>query len=224
MAKLLLVEDEQDLCQLIKNWLEREHHLVELVHTGGDALHLMAVNKYDLIILDVMLPEITGIEICKRYRRQQGTAPILMLTAKDSIDDKELGFNAGGDDYLTKPFHLKELSVRVRALLRRGINLKEEIFRFKDIEIDTTQHIVKKDNQEIHLLPKEFRLLEFLARHPHKVFSAEELLSSVWESSSEALLDTVRGHIKRLRKKLDSPGEPSIISTVYGIGYKLEAD
>jgi DNA-binding response OmpR family regulator len=222
MAKILVVEDEPDLAGLVKNWLLRDHHLVEVIGDGGDALQLIRLNKYDLIILDLMLPGMDGMEVCRRYRKDLGSTPILMLTARDSVADKEAGLDAGADDYLTKPFDLKELAARVRALLRRGVSLPSNIIHIRDITIDTSEFRVFKGEQEVHLLPKEFRLLEFLVRHPHQVFSAEELLVSVWESDTAALVDTVRGHIQRLRKKLDTQGETSIIATVYGLGYRIE--
>jgi len=223
MAKILIVEDERDLSGLVKNWLARDNHLVEQVEDGLEALERMELSRYDIIILDIMLPGMSGMEVCRRYRQKSGSTPILMLTAKNAVEDKEAGLDAGADDYLTKPFHLKELAARVRALLRRGITRPGNVLRIKDVEIDTNECRVTKGKVEIHLLPKEYRLLEFFARHPNHVFSAEELLASVWESDTSALLNTVRGHIKRLRKKLDSPDEPSIISTVYGMGYKVEA-
>jgi DNA-binding response OmpR family regulator len=224
MAKILVVEDEVDLAKLVRNWLERDHHLVEVAESGIDALTHLQVNRFDVVILDLMLPELSGMEVCRRYRQALGKTPILMLTAKDTVEDKEAGLDAGADDYLTKPFHLKELAARVRALVRRGSNQPNVTLQFRDIVIDVNEFSVTKAGVEVHLLPKEFRLLEFLVRHPNHVFSAEELLSSVWESDTPALLDTVRGHIKRLRKKLDTPGESSIIATVYGIGYKIEID
>lgn len=223
MAKILIVEDERDLCGLVRNWLTREKHLVEEAENGLDALTQLGLSKFDVIILDLMLPGMNGMEVCRRYRQQLGYTPILMLTAKNTVEDKEAGLDAGADDYLTKPFHLKELAARVRALLRRGQSQPDNNLKVKDITIDTNQCLVKKGSQVVHLLPKEYRLLEFLARHPNHVFSAEELLASVWESDTPALLDTVRGHIKRLRKKLDTPGAESIISTIYGLGYKIEA-
>jgi DNA-binding response OmpR family regulator len=222
MAKILIVEDELDLAGLVKNWLVRENHLVEQAENGLDALTQMEMSKYDVIILDLMLPGMTGMEVCRRYRQKAGRTPILMLTAKDGVEAKEAGLDAGADDYLTKPFHLKELAARVRALLRRGVTMPGNTLQLRDIVIETNECRVTKKGEEIHLLPKEYRLLEFFARHPNHVFSAEELLASVWESDTPALLDTVRGHIKRLRKKLDSPDQTSIISTVYGMGYKVE--
>lgn len=224
MAKVLLVEDELDLASLINNWLAREHHLVEVVNDGPTALHRLKVAKYDVIILDVMLPGMSGFDICREFRQSRGTTPILFLTARTSLQDKEMGFLAGADDYLTKPFHLKELEFRVKALLRRGAVSGSNIIQLGDIEIDSDQHRVMKNGQEVHLLPKEFRLLEFFVRHPQRVFSPEELLENVWESDTSAHNDSVRGHITRLRKKLDTPGQPSIIATVYGVGYKLQGD
>jgi DNA-binding response OmpR family regulator len=224
MGKILVVEDEADLAKLVRNWLEREKHLVEVTDNGADALTHLQVSKFDVVILDLMLPELSGMEVCRRYRQTKGKTPILMLTAKNSVEDKEAGLDAGADDYLTKPFNMKELAARVRALIRRASDHPNNMYNLRDIEIDASEFRVTKAGAEIHLLPKEFRLLEFLVRHPHQVFSAEDLLASVWESDTSALLDTVRGHVKRLRKKLDTPGETSIISTVYGIGYRIELD
>lgn len=221
MAKILIVEDEADLAELVKNWLAKDHHLVEIADDGLEALIRMETNNYDVVILDIMLPSVNGMEICKRYRKSGGSAGIIMVTAKGHVDDKETGLDSGADDYMTKPFQLKELAARVRAVLRRNHGQAQDVMRFRDLEIDVNEFRVLKGGHEVHLLPKEFRLFEFFLRHPHQVFSAEDILSSVWESDTEALLDTVRGHITRVRKKLDTAGTPSIIATVYGVGYKL---
>ncbi len=221
MAKILIVEDETDLAELVKNWLVKDHHLVELADDGLEALIRMETNNYDVVILDIMLPSLNGMEICKRYRKAGGSAGIIIVTAKGHVDDKETGLDSGADDYMTKPFLLKELAARVRAVLRRNHGQAQDVMRFRDLEIDVHEFKVLKGGHEVHLLPKEFRLLEFFLRHPHQVFSAEDILSSVWESDTEALLDTVRGHITRVRKKLDTAGTASIIATVYGVGYKL---
>lgn len=221
MAKILIVEDEADLAELVKSWLVKEHHLVDIADDGLEGLIRMETSNYDVVILDLMLPSLNGMEICRRYRKNGGSAGIIMVTAKGHVDDKETGLDSGADDYLTKPFQLKELAARVRAVLRRNHGQTQDVMRFRDLEIDVNEFRVLKGGQEVHLLPKEFRLLEFFVRHPHQVFSAEEILSSVWESDTEALLDTVRGHITRVRKKLDTAGSPSIIATVYGVGYKL---
>ena len=222
MAKILLVEDEHDLAHLICNWLQREHHLVERLENGNDALANLHVNRYDVVILDIMLPGMSGLEVCRRYRRERGSTPILLLTAKNSVEDKEAGLDSGADDYITKPFALKELAARVRALLRRGPSAPSNQLSIKDIIIDPVDFKVTKSGSEVRLLPQEFRLLEFFARHPNQVFSAEDLLSSVWGSDTPAMMDTVRGHIKRIRKKLDDPDSRSIITNVYGVGYRME--
>ncbi|HEY9773227.1 MAG TPA: response regulator transcription factor [Planktothrix sp.] len=221
MAKILIVEDEVDLAELMANWLRKEQHLVELVFHGEDALQMVQINHYDLMILDLMLPGLDGLEICHRYRAGRGAMPILMVTARSSVRDKEIGLDLGADDYLTKPFDLKELAARVRAMLRRG-DSKGDRYCIGDVVIELGKHRVEKNGVETRLLPQEYRLLEFFVRHPQHVFSAEQLLESVWESDSVAV-DSVRGHIQRIRKKLDTPGAESIISTVHGLGYKVDA-
>ncbi|MGD9682462.1 MAG: response regulator transcription factor [Candidatus Obscuribacterales bacterium] len=225
MAKILLVEDENDLARLIQNWLQRERNLVEIAPDGVTALHRLKTSSYDVIILDIMLPGISGVELCRMFRQRKGTTPVLIITARTSLQDKEQGFLAGADDYLTKPFHLKELEYRVKALVRRGkVPHTDMITVGKNIVVNCDRHQVTRNGKEIKLLPKEFRLLEFLARHPNRVFSSDELIENVWESDSNAQNDTVRGHITRLRKKLDTQGDPSIIVTVYGVGYKLNTE
>ena len=221
MARILVVEDEKDLSRLIADWLKRDHHLVEQAYDGKSALIQMTGTSFDVVVLDWMLPEMQGIEVCRRYRQNGGNAAIIMLTARQSLDDKAEGFESGADDYLTKPFQLKELAMRVKALLRRSSAEHHTRLSIRNIELDIENHRVLKDGKEVHLLPKEFRLLEFLLRHPQRVFSADEILDSVWEMDSNAHHDTVRGHVTRLRKKLDNDDGPSIIVTVHGVGYKL---
>ena len=223
MAKILIVEDELDLALPIRDSLSREHHVVEIVDNGADAVEYLRLYKYDLVILDWLLPGLSGIEVCSRYRSTGGTTPILILTARGTVDDKEVGLDSGADDYLVKPFHLKELAARVRALLRRPSAVSGKVLEAREITLDPSARTVAKDGKEIHLLPKEFSLLEFFLRHPNQVFSAEALLDRIWESDSEAMPDTIRTHIKTLRRKVDNEGEPSLIATVHGVGYKLEA-
>lgn len=226
MAKVLLIEDEPDLAKLIKDWLVRANHSIDVVSNGDDAMSTLRLNRnrYEVIILDLMLPGRNGLDICKAYRSSSGNAPILVLTAKDSIEDKEAGFAAGADDYMTKPFHLKELTVRIGALLRRGILLPSKVVTLRDIELDPVERTVKKAGREVHLSPKEFHLLHFFMKHPNQIFSSNEIIDSVWEPDTDAMNDTIRGHINRLRRKLDSDDQTSIISNIYGFGYKLESE
>jgi len=221
MAKIVVVEDDKDLVNLIKGILSVERHTVDSVHDGHEALTIIQMHPYDLVILDWMLPGRTGTEICKDYRARGGSAPILMLTAKSTIDDRAEGLDSGADDYLTKPFHPKEFSARVRALLRRPQSVMSKTLKAADIELDPGQVKVFKANQEIHLLPKEFALLELFLRYPTQVFSAESLLDRVWNTDSSASLDTVRTYIKTLRKKIDTNPKDSLIRTVHGVGYSL---
>lgn len=221
MAKILLVEDESDIADMVTAWLAREHHVVEVSTTGEDALDIIKVFPFDVLILDWVLPGISGVDVCRQYRNSGGRAPILMLTAKKDVDEKEAGLDAGADDYLTKPFELKELSARIRALLRRPTPFSGNILKVGCISLDTASHEVTRDGKLIELLPKEFALLAFFMRHPNQVFSADALLDRVWSSDSEASPETIRTYIKRLRKKIDVKGESSMVGTVHGVGYKL---
>ncbi len=223
MAKIVVVEDDKDLVNLIKGILSVERHTIDSVHDGHEALAIIQMHPYDLVILDWMLPGRTGTEICKDYRARGGAAPILMLTAKSTIDDRAEGLDSGADDYLTKPFHPKELSARVRALLRRPQTVMAKTLKAADIELDPAQIKVFKAGKDIHLLPKEFALLELFLRYPTQVFSAEALLDRVWNTDSSASLDTVRTYIKTLRKKIDTNPKDSLIRTVHGVGYSLSS-
>ncbi|MBC7996841.1 MAG: response regulator transcription factor [Leptolyngbya sp.] len=221
MAKIVVVEDDKDLVTLIKGILSVERHMIDSVNNGHEALTIMQMHPYDLVILDWMLPGKPGTDICKEYRARGGAAPILMLTAKNTIEDKEQGLDAGADDYLTKPFHPKELSARVRALLRRPQAVVAKTLKAANIELDPNLVKVFKSEKEIHLLPKEFALLELFMRYPTQVFSADALLDRVWNSDSSASLDTVRTYIKTLRRKVDTDSKNSLIRTVHGVGYSL---
>lgn len=223
MAKLLLVEDDHDLCESLITWLTSQNHEVEAVHDGEEGSVRLRFYKYDVAILDWNLPKRTGIEVCKEYRSHGGTTAIIMLTGNDALAEKEAGLDAGADDYLTKPFHVEELSARVRALLRRPRTFTGNVLQAKDISLDPSAHRVMNEHGEIQLLPKEFALLEFFMRHPDETFSPEALLDRVWSSESDSSVDTVYTTIKTLRKKI-SPGSGSdLIKTVHGVGYRLQA-
>jgi two-component system OmpR family response regulator len=192
------------------------------VHDGEDALARLKVYDYDLIILDIGMPGLSGFEVLTSYRSNGGVSPVLFLTGKNTIEDVERGFAAGADDYLRKPFHGKELTARVKALLRRPQSLVGNVLGFGALSLDRENYRVTKDGAELQLLPKEFALLEFFMRHPNRVFAPEALLNRVWTAESEATVDAVTTCIKRLRQKIDDEGKQSYIRTVRGAGYRLE--
>lgn len=222
MAKILIVDDDPKLIEMVNDLLTFEHYETEVVANGQDALHLMQSFPFDLVILDWQLPDLEGIEICKRFRSGGHNTPVLILTGKRSVDEKEAGLDAGADDYLTKPFHRKELSARVRALLRRPPQLVEDILRFEDLVLDPRKYHVTKGGQPLHLTPREFTMLEFFMRHPGQVFSLEALVDRIWHSEDAVTFDSLRVCIKRLRAKIDTPGSPSLLTTIYGTGYVFD--
>lgn len=222
MAKILVVEDDLDLAERVKAWLEAERHMAEVAMDGSSANELLDTYAYDVIILDWDLPAVSGIEVCKRFRARGGNTPIIMLTGHDKVTDKEVGLDSGADDYLTKPFHVKELSARIRALMRRPSAVTGPTLKIADIELDPQAHKATRAGAALDLLPKEFALLEFFMRHPNQLFSPEALLDRVWHSDSESTIETVYTYIKRLRQKIDTDKKNSLIKTVYGLGYRLE--
>ncbi len=220
MAKILYVEDDADLAERITQWLvEVEKHLVEHVDTAADALERMEYFKYELIILDVGLPDMSGLEVLKQFRKKGGVTPVLVLTGQDKVNQKIEGLDAGADDYLTKPFHVQELTARLRSLLRRPREFTGDQIAVGDVEIDTGSRGVMVHGQAVTLKPREFVLLEFLMRHQNKVISPDEILQNVWSSDSDATSETIYTHVKNLRKKLASHGADSFIRTVHGAGY-----
>jgi len=223
MAKIFIIEDDSELSDTLKDCLKAEKHVVEQAFTGKEGLDQLRFYNFDLIVLDWDLPEMTGLQVCSEFRCRGGNTPILFLTGMRDISFKEAGFEAGGDDYLTKPFNMREFQARVKALLRRPPSVvKQGMLKARDITIDLTLTKVLKNGEEVKLNAKEFALLEFLMKHPGQVFSAEALLDRVWKSTSDATSEAVTSVVKRLRKKLDSDGQPSLIKTMHGIGYKLD--
>lgn len=221
MAKVLLVEDDHDISELVADYLSYEHYQVDRVYNGADGLDRLKFYQYDVVILDWELPQMTGLEICKQYREAGGLTPILMLTAKRAIDDRAEGLDVGADDYLVKPFHVKELLSRIRALLRRASQKTSNLLRVGDLEMNPTTYEVKKAGVGIDLMPKDFALLEFLMRHPNEIFSGEALLNHVWKAESDSTAEALRASIKRIRKKIDSSEGDSLIKNLHGVGYKL---
>ncbi|MBA3858067.1 MAG: DNA-binding response regulator [Cyanobacteria bacterium PR.3.49] len=221
MAKLLVVEDDSNLADSVVDMLKSENHMVEFTPNGMDAANLLAVSAYDLIVLDLGLPDKDGIEVLKEYRGRGGRGKVLILTGRGKIEEKEQGLDLGADDYLTKPFHVKELAARVRALLRRPEGVVAEVLRTATFELNAKTFTFTKGGVEVPLTKREFTLLEFLMRHPNQVFSSEAIIARVWQSDSEASADTVKVYINRLRNKLGDNLDAEI-KTVYGVGYKLE--
>jgi len=221
MAKILIVEDDKELARLIVDWLTSQKYVSEAVHRGNEGLERLKFYKYDAVVLDWDLPEISGPEICRQYRDEGGQAPILMLTGKQELEEKEIGLDSGADDYLTKPFQMRELSARLRALLRRGVEVDRSLLTAGALALNPTTRQVTLNDKTLAMQPKEFALLEFLLRHPNQPFSAEAIMDRVWPSESDASPDTVRLHIMRLRKMIDEPEKQSIIRTLHRVGYML---
>lgn len=222
MAKILIVEDDTELAKSIADWLTLENHTVEHAETGEDGLQLVNGYQYDLLILDWQLPGISGVDVCKQYRRGGGEMPVLFLTGKSGADAIETGLDAGADDYLVKPFQVRELSARIRSLMRRPKGLLPTKLKvdYLSVELETRTAIV--NNDRVVLSPKEFALLEFLFRHPNRCYGAKALLEAIWPSETESSEDTVRTIMKNLRRKITPAGSECVIKTVQGSGYIIE--
>lgn len=226
--RVLIADDEKEIRDLLKKYLERELYKVDVAVNGEEALTLFDKNKYNLIILDLMMPKIDGIEVCRRLRNKTNV-PILMLTAKDHEVDKILGLSIGADDYITKPFSINEVVARVKALMRRflilgsdGNSHEKTLIQFRGITIDLKKYTVIIAGEEVSLTAKEFELLKFFASHPEQVFTKTQLFRNVWGSEYLEDDNTVMVHIRKLRKKIeDDPSDPKFIQTVWGIGYKF---
>lgn len=222
MAKILLLEDEKALADVVMDWLKSQDYLVDWVNMCQEAQTRLRLYQYDLVILDVNLPDGNGVEVCKQYRSEGGATPILMLTGRRTVGEKAAGLDAGADDYLTKPFHMEELAARVRALLRRPVAVVANVLKVQDLELNPTTHRVTKGGVELQLMPKEFTLLEFLMKHQGQVFSADTLIERLWPTDSDASPDAIRIYITRLRNKIDVKDQQSMISTMRGVGYRLD--
>lgn len=224
MSKILLVDDDPMMLKLLAGVLKGQRHVVESALNGREALDKLLISSFDLIILDIMLPDQDGISVCREYRRNGGLAAILMLTSIGSSESAERGLDTGADDYLKKPFEVNELCARVRALLRRTASHNKfgDCVQVRNLCLDIRARKLLKAGCEIHLLPREFALLEFFMRNQGEVFSADALIERVWQSDTLASCDSVRSHVKSLRKKIDDLGQRSIIRTIHGQGYSFE--
>ncbi len=223
MAKLLLAEDDADLGESIVQWLSRQNYFVDWEVDGELALHRLLGFQYDVVILDWQLPRMEGPEICRSFRSKGGKSPILFLTDKGTLLDKEIGFESGADDYLPKPFALKELSMRIRALLRRPGELLQPILNAGIFELRVDEHKFLRRGQQISLTPIEFALMTFFIKNENTVFSAEALFDRVWPGSSERSPDNLKSCMKRLREKIDEDTKDSNIQSIYGVGYRFRA-
>ena len=223
--RILVVEDEQRLARLLRRVLTEERHAIDVAADGLDGLRLALGECYDLVILDVMLPGIDGIEVCRRLRAGKVMSPVLMLTALSAVDDRVRGLNVGADDYLVKPFAMVELLARVNALLRRRNQAIDTnaVLRIADLELDLVRHEARRGDRLIELTPKEFALLEYLMRHPGQALTRTQIIDHVWRYDSDALSNVVDTYIHYLRDKIERGGERSLIKTVRGVGYKIQA-
>lgn len=222
--KILLAEDDQRLGKMLEHMLKsKEGYLVEWFKNGNQAYEFAQSSHYDVLILDWMLPDLDGIAICQKLRKEGYEGAILMLTARDDVTDRVKGLDSGADDYLTKPFEFEELFARIRVLARRNYApLQEEIVKLGNLSINRSRHTLTRDGKEILLTPREFNLLDLLLRNKGQVFTRELILDRVWGYHANVESNTVDAFIRLLRKKIDSPGEKTLIKSIRGVGYVIE--
>ena len=222
--RILLAEDEPHTAGMLARGLREQAYAVDVAADGPAALEKAAVNQYDLILLDVLLPGFNGFQLCQRWRQEGLSVPILMLTALDQIPDRIQGLDTGADDYLIKPFDFDELLARIRALLRRGPKLAHPVLVIDNLQIDTRTHKVYRDQQPIELTAKEYALLECLARDAGKVMGRQEISERVWDEEYDAFSNLIEVYIQRLRRKIDRQGQRPLIQTRRGEGYALGSE
>ncbi len=221
--RILLVEDEPRMAQVIAKGLREHSYAVDVAGDGNAALYQTSINDYDLVLLDVLLPGPDGFEVCRELRARGDATPVLMLTARATVDDRITGLDAGADDYLTKPFAFRELLARVRALLRREPQLHSDRVQLDDLVLDSASHRVSRAGRGIELTAKEYALLEYLARHAGQLVSRSEIAAHVWDQSFDPFSNTIEVYVNRLRKKIDEQHAVKLIHTRRGEGYILEA-
>jgi DNA-binding response OmpR family regulator len=219
--KILVVEDEKGMAQVLRRGLEEESHVVSLAHDGASAVSLAQSAPFDMVLLDVMLPGISGLQVARQLRESRENIPILMLTARDSVPDIVKGLDAGADDYLTKPFSFAILLARIRALERRVAEPRSRTLRVSDLALDITQRRVFRGSREIHLTPTEFRLLEFLMRNQGRVATRHAILEAVWGQTINVEENTLDAFVRLLRRKIDEHEPVKLIHTLRGFGYSL---
>lgn len=219
--RILIVEDDRKLAEFVARGLRAERFAVDLANDGLEGLKYLQSYEYDLLVLDLMLPQLSGTELLARLRRSHAGLPVLVLTARDATDDKVRHFEAGADDYLTKPFDFAELLVRIKALLRRSPSPRSDVQRLADLEINRLTQQVRRAGQRIELTAKEYGVLEYLLSSPGRVFSRTMILEHVWDQSFEGVTNIVDVYVRYLRRKLDDPFAVKLIHTVRGVGYCL---
>lgn len=219
MAKILLVEDDQDIAMILQAWFRRQNDTVEIVDNAEDALQILSMFNYDVVLLDWGLPGISGLEMCREYRALDGAIPIIFLSARNDIRSKTEALDSGADDFLAKPFDLNELSSRIRSVLRRPQSLLPVALKYGDVVLDTRKRTVTAGGRTIEVMPKQCAVLEFLFRRPDQPFSASALLNSVWSSDSRGSEESVRTCVKTLRKQLAQIGKADLVKTDLRQGY-----
>jgi DNA-binding response OmpR family regulator len=220
--RILIVEDDADLAQFIRKGLKEEHYVVDVAADGEAGLALALDNSYDLMILDIMLPKLDGLSLCRRIRDKGISTPVLLLTARNNVETKVSGFDTGADQFMPKPFAFAELLARIRALLRRGSSQQIAHLQAADLRLDPASHRVWRAGQEISLTNKEYALLEFLLRNKNRVLTRTAIIEHVWDISYDPMTNIVDAHIRALRAKIDRDFSPPLIATVRGAGYMLE--
>ena len=219
--RVLIVEDEPPVADLLSRTLREAAWASDVVRTGAAALESLAVNEYDLAILDIGLPDMNGLDVCRQWRKRGGKTPILMLTARQGLSDRVTGLDAGADDYLAKPFDVEELLARLRALARRPPSPLDTTLRLADLELDPATHAAERSGRRIKLTAREYALLEYLMRNPGRVISRGQILQHVWDDNFDPVGNVVDVLIGRLRRKVDTTGLPPLIHTMRGAGYQL---
>ena len=221
--RILLVEDDPPMASVIVKGLREQSYAVDVAPDGEEGLYQASINDYDLIVLDVLLPYRDGYEVCRQLRARGEATPILMLTARATVEDRLTGFESGADDYLTKPFSFRELLARIHALLRRDSRLRPDVFEIEDLTIDRASHRVSRAGLPVQLTAKEYALLEYLARHAGQLVSRAEIAAHVWDDSFDPFSNTIEVYINRLRKKIDGNHSLKLLHTRRGEGYLLES-
>ncbi len=222
--RILVIEDEKKVASFIKKGLEEEHYAVDTAYDGEIGLYMAEVNEYDLIVLDLMIPKIEGLEVLKRIRSNKNNVPILILTAKDTVEDIVKGLDSGCDDYLTKPFNFMVFLARIRALMRREKIEKEPLIKIGDLTLSPVTHKVTRSGSEIELTSKEYALLEYFIRNPDRVLTRTMISEHVWDYHFDSLTNVVDVYVNYLRKKIDKDFESKLIHTIRGVGYILSAN